>query len=93
MTADEKRHVSRVVALGCVLCRINGYQDTPAEAHHPRTGVGAGQKASHYDVIALCPHHHRLGNDALHVMGRRAFERRHGVTELELLEMTRRLLA
>ena len=35
---------------------------------------------------------HRSSNDALHAMGRKAWERHHGVTELELLDDTKRLL-
>lgn len=91
-TAAEHRHLDRVQRLGCVLCRHMGYHDTPAEIHHPRTGTGAGRKASHFDAIPLCPTHHRLGNDALHVLGRRAFERHHGITEMELLQITRNLM-
>lgn len=92
-TKAEKAHMGRVASLGCVLCLLLGYGATPAECHHPRTGVGAGRKSSNLDVIGLCPQHHRLGNDALHVLGRRAFERHHGFTELELLAEVRRILA
>lgn len=91
-TAAEHRHLDRVARLGCVLCRHMGYHGTPAEIHHPRTGTGAGRKASHMDAIALCPAHHRLGNEALHSMGRKAWERYHGITEMELLQMTKNLL-
>ena len=92
MTNAERKHLSRVAELGCVLCIRYGHTDTAAEIHHIRTGTGAGRKASHYETIPLCPHHHRLGNDALHVMGRKKWERHHGVTELELLEQVRDLL-
>ena len=92
MTKAEKNHLGRVAALGCALCRRNGWGETPAEIHHPRTGTGAGRKASHYDAIPLCPEHHRLGNDALHVMGRKAWERTHDVLEGDLLQQTRMLL-
>ena len=91
-TAAEKRHLSRVVELGCALCRHMGYENPSAEIHHPRTGVGAGRKAPHSDAIPMCPFHHRLGNESLHAMGRKAFERHHGVTEVELLAQTRALL-
>lgn len=92
-TAAEARHLDRVARLGCVLCRHMGHYDTPAEIHHPRTGTGAGagRKASHFEAIPLCPTHHRLGNEALHVMGRKAWERHHGITEIELLQITRNL--
>ena len=92
MTKAERTHMDQVARLGCILCRRNGYEDTPAELHHPRTGTGAGRKASNLDVIPLCPHHHRSSNEALHAMGRKAFERHHGITELELLEDTKQLL-
>lgn len=84
-TAAEKQHMGRVAELGCCLCRRYGWHGTPAEVHHVRTGTGAGRRASHFDVIPLCPSHHRQGADGLHVMGRKAWERAHGVTELELL--------
>lgn len=92
-TAAESRHLDRVARLCCVLCRVHlGIADTPAEIHHPRTGAGAGRKASHFDAIGLCPTHHRLGNEALHTMGRKAWERHYGITEIELLQVTKNLL-
>lgn len=39
----------------------------------------------------LIADHHR-GNVGLHGMGRKAFERHYGVTELELVEQTRRAI-
>lgn len=84
--------MDRVARLGCILCRRNGYHDTPAELHHPRTGIGASRRAAHADVIPLCPYHHRSSNEALHVMGRKAWERHHGITELKLLDETRKAL-
>jgi hypothetical protein len=77
--------------LGCVLCRRLGYEGTPAELHHPRTGVGAGRRAPDEDVIPLCPEHHR-GNSGVHGLGRKAFEARYRITEGELTDMTRRLV-
>lgn len=91
MTKALKAHMSRVASLGCILCRRHGVPDSPAELHHPRTGAGAGRKSSDWDVIPLCYPHHRGSNDALHVLGRKEFERRYGVTELELLEEVRAL--
>jgi hypothetical protein len=41
--------------------------------------------------VPLCPSHHR-GDIGLHGMGRKAFERAYGVTELELLDETRTAL-
>ena len=89
-TSQEKAYLGRVAELGCVLCRRLGLGASPAEVHHPRMGTGAGRRASHYDAIPLCPCHHRSSNDALHAMGRKAWERHHGITELELVEQTQR---
>ena len=87
----DREHMGRVASLGCMLCQHLGYGETPAEVHHPRTGAGMGRRAAHTDGIALCPAHHR-GDAGLHGMGRRAFEREYGITELELLELTKQKL-
>ena len=83
--------MTTVAALGCLLCRRLGYLGTPAELHHIRTGTGAGRRASDAETIPLCTEHHR-GNTGLHGMGRKAFERAYGVTELELLAETRAMM-
>ena len=91
MTEEEKRYLGLVARLGCAICRRLGFQDTPAEVHHRRTGTGAGRRASHYNVIPLCPYHHR-GDGGIHGMGRRAWEPAFSVTELELVEETKLLV-
>lgn len=40
-------------------------------------------------AIGLCPEHHR-GNTGYHGLGRRAFERMYGVTELDLLAISQK---
>lgn len=87
MTKDEKKHYSAVAELGCALCGYLGYGATPCEIHHIRR---AG-KRSNAPVIGLCPEHHR-GNSGVHGLGRKAFERKYGITEEELLEQTLLLL-
>jgi hypothetical protein len=83
--------MGKVAELGCMLCRLLCYGETPAQVHHIRTGTGAGRRADDTETIPLCPEHH-TGQTGLHGMGRKAFERKYEVTELELLEMTRRAL-
>jgi hypothetical protein len=56
-----------------------------------RSGVGKGQRASHYDVLPLCPYHHR-GNEGIHGLGRKAFERKFGMTEIEMVANVRHYL-
>lgn len=93
--ATDRAYLGDVKLLPCEICVQLGYctsepQTTAvSDAHHPRTGAGAARKSPDADAIALCDLHHRNGNDALHVMGRKAFERRHGVTEGELSRRTR----
>jgi hypothetical protein len=90
-TLAEKKHMSRVAELGCAVCRRMGYEGTPAEIHHLRAGTGAGRRASHYDVIPLCPEHHR-GKTGLHGLGTKGFPQHYGYNEQDLLNDTRTLL-
>ena len=76
----EKQHYDKLARFGCILCSYIGYEGTPAEIHHIRR---AG-KRSNAPVIPLCPEHHR-GNAGVHGLGRKQFERTHGITEEELL--------
>ena len=89
---SDRKYMGLVASLGCAICRRLGLGATPAEVHHMRTGVGAGRRASDKDTIPLCPFHHR-GSGGIHGMGRKAFEREYGVTELELVEETQRRLS
>ena len=82
-TNAERLHMSKVAALGCIICEM------PCELHHPRAGVGKGMRSSNFDVIGLCPRHHRTGGHgvAIHA-GIKTFEQNFG-TEAELLEKVR----
>lgn len=81
----EQRHLARVAALGCIVCKNLGYDDTPAEIHHCSKGTGLAVRADNYHVIPLCAIHHRQGGHgvAIHA-GRQTWEKNHG-TESELL--------
>ena len=84
MTKDEKKHLSAVAELGCIVCRRLGFLGTPAEIHHLRAGQGWG-RSSHYSAIPLCPEHHR-GKTGVHGLGTKKFPKHYGFTEQELLE-------
>lgn len=91
-TASEKRHMSSVAELGCIVCRNLGYGYTPCELHHPRELAGGGQKSSNDDVIGLCPNHHRLGGYGVaYHAGPKIWEEKFG-TEIELLTQTKKLM-
>lgn len=90
-TKAERDHLSRVASLGCIACLNMGYRDTPAEIHHITTGVGMGQRASHYETIPLCFHHHSAqGQDGYHKHPE-TWQVMHG-QERDLLEQVRGML-
>lgn len=67
MTSAERAHLSRVVALGCYLCRHLGYGPSPAQIHHVREGQGMAQRAQHWLVVPLCDRHHANSSpDGIH---------------------------
>jgi hypothetical protein len=93
MTADERRHLSRLAELGCMVCRrVYGPHDPgPVEIHHRRAGTGAGRRSSHYDAMPLCPDHHR-GPKGLHGLGTKGFVKVYGFDEADLLDDAKKLL-
>ena len=91
-TQSERAHMDLAAALGCIVCHNEGHGWSPAELHHPRAGMGMGQRASHMDVLPLCPNHHRNGNHGVAIhQGQKTWEKNFG-TELELLEQVREML-
>jgi len=74
-TAKEKRHMGRVAALGCLICK------QPANVHHIRTE----RIKNHFLTIPLCREHHQ-GDFSIH-MDKRQFENIYG-SELYLLAQT-----
>lgn len=84
-TKAEKLHLSRVAALGCVVCRNQELGETPAEIHHCSKGTGLSVRADNYHVIPLCAIHHRQGGHGIAIhAGRQTWEKNYG-TESELL--------
>ena len=90
-TLKEKKHMGRVAELGCAVCRRLGYPGTPAEIHHRRAGKGLSNRASHMEVIPLCPEHHR-GATGLHGLGTKGFAKHWGYNEVDLLDDVAELL-
>lgn len=86
MTTKD-RHKGRIASIGCVLCRELLGLRTPAELHHIREDQGLSKRASDFLVVPLCTEHHR-GQTGFHGLGRRAFEQRYKLTELDLLALT-----
>ena len=91
-TKAERIRFGKLTEMGCILCRHLGTPGTLPEIHHLRSGQGLGQRAPYERTIPLCPGHHRYGGIGFHGMGKRAFEAMYGVTEMDLLDMTNKLL-
>ena len=87
MTRAQK-HLSKVAALGCLLCQRLNLGVSPAECHH----IFDTSERSDWLVIPLCPDHHR-GAIGFHGLGERAFNARYKLTETTLLAMTLEALA
>lgn len=88
-TAAGRRHMGRVAALGCVLCRLRGFGFVAAEVHHVRAGQGGAQRAPDFLSLPACPDCHR-GEHGIH--GDRGRLRAANVIELDLLAETLALL-
>lgn len=82
MTKAEKNHMDKVAQLPCAVCSRFG-----VHVHHIRTGIGMGRRATAFQTIPLCHEHHQ-GMTGIHGMGRKAWERHIGKTELQLLDET-----
>jgi hypothetical protein len=84
--------MAKVAALGCILCRVHfNAQDTPAEVHHIREGMGA-MRRDDWLTIPLCPEHHR-GQSGLHGLGEKGFYTRYKMDEYHLLALTLEAMA
>lgn len=93
-TKKEREHMAKVAALGCLVCsECLGIEGTPAELHHPIGWAGLGKRASHYEVISLCPTHHRNGGYgvAIHA-GKKKWEENFKTQE-EFLEIVKQKLS
>lgn len=100
MTRDEAEYLGKLERLGCVVCRLicegSGYDYDPPPAgsqmtviHHPRDGVGGGQKASNWVAVPLCVMDH---TGPLGVHGNRQRMRLLKITnELDLVAATTRI--
>lgn len=80
-----KRHMGRVAALGCMLCRLLGRPNVAAEVHHIREGQGMAQRAQDWLTVPVCPECHR-GPRGIH--GDKQLLRQAKVDELDLLAQT-----
>lgn len=66
----------------CAICAL----EPAGEAAHTSPHHGLSQKASDYSTVPLCANCHTLAPYAYHRIGRKEFERRHGINIDELVE-------
>ena len=78
----EKIHLSKVREIGCIAClKVNRISE--AVIHHIRKHTGLSLRPSHYQTIPLCPQHHNMGNESIH-LNKKVFIKKFG-TEQDLL--------
>lgn len=89
---DPKR-MAAIHNLPCSLCYfLNERQISKTIAHH-KIGKGLGKKASDLETMALCENHHTKGQDAIHHIGKVAFEEKFGIDQEGLIEITNKMLS
>lgn len=89
--SPAQRHMGRVAGIGCIICHHMGLGETPAVVHHLEEETGAAQRQDDFLTIPLCPEHH-VGASGVHTLKKDGIYRRYGVSELDLLAMTLRLI-
>ena len=81
MKKRYKERFDKLRQIGCIACGRNN-----PVIHHIRKNTGLSLRPSHDDTIPLCPIHHNMGNQSVH-LNKKLFESLFG-TELELLKET-----
>ena len=85
----EKDYLSKVREIGCIACHQVG-KKTEAIIHHIRKHTGLGLRPSTYDTIPLCPEHHNMGNESIH-LNKKVFIKKFG-TEQDLLHEVKEII-
>lgn len=92
-TKAEAEWMDSIQQIGCIVCRLTGKGETPAEVHHMLSG---GRRRGHLFTIPLCYPHHRSGRNDAEVTSRdqnqKRFAARYGSEEY-LLAKTREFVA
>jgi len=89
MRKAEKIHLSKVREIGCIAClKVNRISE--AVIHHIRKHTGLSLRPSHYQTIPLCPQHHNMGNESIH-LNKKVFVKKFG-SEQSLLKETQELI-
>ena len=85
MKKKDKIRFDKLRQIGCIAClKIGKVSD--AIVHHIRKHTGLSVRPSHDDTIPLCPNHHNMGNNSIH-LNKSGFESLFG-SEKQLLDET-----
>lgn len=87
MKKKDKDRFDKLRQLGCIACLKKGIFSEPV-IHHIRRFTGVGLRPPHDKTIPLCPQHHNMGNESIH-LNKKKFEELFG-NELDLLDEVNR---
>ena len=85
MKKKDKIRFDKLKQIGCIACAKYGKVSEPV-IHHIRSHTGLSIRPSHDDTIPLCPLHHNMGRNSIH-LNKTGFEHLYG-TEKQLLRET-----
>ena len=85
MKKKDKERFEKLKQIGCIACQQKGIFTEPI-IHHIRKFTGLSLRPPHDKTIPLCPEHHNMGNESVH-LNKKKFEELFG-TELHLLDKT-----
>lgn len=77
-----KQYMGLVADQGCYIC------GQPAEIHHNTKNRAYSKKTSDFNIIPLCPNHHR-GQEGIHHIGVKRWEAIHG-DQKDIVEKVRK---
>ncbi len=66
MKKQDKIRFDKLRQIGCIACLKRGLFSEPV-IHHIRNHTGLGLRPPHTDTIPLCPQHHNMGNESVHL--------------------------
>lgn len=89
----DKKRMADIHNIPCSLSYLKGWTQTSKTICHHKHGMGLGLKVSDLLTMSLAENHHHVGNQAFHNIGREAWEKMHGVTQDELIEVTNNLIS
>lgn len=82
-TAAERRHLSRVAAMGCLVC------GAPSTVHHVTSDGFQRLARTHERIVPLCPRHHMIQfgpRESVEALGHAGFTTTYGIDLLAVAD-------